>query len=166
MAENINIISSTTTNNLDPQVPNDNFDMNIFLTAILQDDVVLNHLTNNWAGAQSRPGLLPPIRHKITTAVENFPVIPPIAATRTSSRDSGRLTRSQSRVTAVGDDDQADLNNEIKSRNRHLLKVYIVSFAQLVVVLAIVLSFTEIEDVKEFRKTNPWIGNLSMGIMI
>ena len=63
----------------------------------------------------------------------------------------------------MDEDDQTDLNNEIKSRNRHLLKVYVVSLAQLVFVLAIVLSFTEIKDVREFRKENPWIGNLSMG---
>ena len=74
------------------------------------------------------PGLLPPIKHRLTTAVQNFPVIPPIAAVKTSG------SRSQSRGQSHDGDgedvseteDTGEVRQEaIKKRNKHLLKVYI-----------------------------------------
>ena len=72
-------------------------------------------------------GLLPPIKHRLTTAVQNFPVIPPITAVKAS------VSRSQSRGQGHDDEvredvseaDTAETRESIKKRNTHLLKVNI-----------------------------------------
>ena len=70
-------------------------------------------------------GLLPPIKHRLTTAVQNFPVIPPITAVKAS------VSRSQSRGQDddvredVSEGDTAETRESIKKRNTHLLKVNI-----------------------------------------
>ena len=94
---------------------------------LTQNEIVRNTLTNNWAGAsqqQTRPGLLPPIKHRLTTAVQNFPVIPPIAAVKTSgSRSQSRGQSHDGDVEDVSEGDTGEVREAIKKRNKHLLKV-------------------------------------------
>ena len=84
---------------------------------------------------------------------------------QTSARSSGR-SRDQSRVSGEDQDeseDECETHNELKSRNRHLLKVYLVSLIQLLVVLCLVIFFTEVEQVREFQENHRWIGVLAVG---
>ena len=106
-------------------------------------------------------GVLPPIKHKINSAVQNFPVIPPIA-------NKPRPSRSQSQDAAAsrsGDEEPPDGGDEdTRSRNRHLFKVYLVSLAQLVAVLLMVVAFTEVAAVRTFLHSHHWVGILATGI--
>ena len=106
-------------------------------------------------------GVLPPIKHKINSAVQNFPVIPPIA-------NKPRPSRSQSQDAAAsrsGDEEPPDGGDEdTRSRNRHLFKVYLVSLAQLVAVLLMVVAFTEVSAVRTFLHSHHWVGILATGI--
>ena len=150
-------------------------------------DRVVNTLTNNWAGAQGQQrqgilaasiirttltlsylGVLPPITHKISSVVDRFPVIPPITANRESSRSSGRSSVSAGEMSShdnsnAGARRGSHADNNIKSRNRHLLKVYMVSLLQLLFVLAIVVCFTGVKSVREVHQQNPTIGVLAIG---
>ena len=105
--------------------------------------------------------MLPPIKHKINSAVQNFPVIPPIA-------NKPRPSRSQSQDAAAsrsGDEEPPDGGDEdTKSRNRHLFKVYLVSLAQLAAVLLMVVAFTEVSAVRTFLHSHHWVGILATGI--
>ena len=111
-------------------------------------------------------GVLPPIKHKLSTAIENFPVIPPIAAKRSTS--SSRETSSVRSVhsSSQNEDVQQAPDSEIKSRNRHLLKVYLVSLIQLLLVLLIVASFSEVRVFLEFQRQHRWIGSFVIGLML
>ena len=73
------------------------------------------------------PGLLPPIKHRLTTAVQNFPVIPPIAAVKTlGSRSQSRGHSQDGDHEDVSEEDMGEVRQEaIKKRNKHLLKVNI-----------------------------------------
>ena len=124
-------------------------------------EVVLTRLTNNWAGVEpgKRQGLLPPIKHKLHTAVQNFPVIPPISS-ETETSDPG-TTVGRSRVQEV--DIASRLQRNIRTRNSHLRKVYLVSLTQLLLVLLIVVVFTEVDAVRDFNNRHPWFGVVLTG---
>ena len=124
-------------------------------------DVVLTRLTNNWAGVEpgKRKGLLPPIKHKLHTAVENFPVIPPISSVTETSDPVTTVGRSRVPDTEGSSRQQRN----IRTRNSHLRKVYLVSLTQLLTVLLIVVVFTEVDTVREFNNRHPWFGVLLTG---
>ena len=77
--------------------------------------------------SMNAPGLLPPIKHRLTTAVQNFPVIPPIAAVKASgSRSQSRGQSHDGDGEDVSEGDTGEVRQEaIKKRNKHLLKVNI-----------------------------------------
>ena len=124
-------------------------------------EVVLTRLTNNWAGVEpgKRKGLLPPLKHKLHTAVENFPVIPPISSETETSDPVTTVGRSRVQETEVA----SRLQRNAKTRNSHLRKVYLVSLTQLLLVLLIVVVFTEVDAVREFNNRHPWFGVLLTG---
>ena len=150
------------------------------------EERVVTTLTNNWAGAQRQQrqgdmtihghwsrlltiiisGVLPPITHKLSSVVDRFPVIPPITANRQSSRASARSSVSAEDTggeTPGGVMRDSGGDTSTKSRNRHLLKVYMVSLCQLLVVLAMVVCFTGVKSVREVHQQNPWIGVMAIG---
>ena len=125
-------------------------------------EVGLTRLTNNWAGVEPgrRKGLLPPIKHKLHTAVESFPVIPPISSLTDTSEPAvnnvGRPRITESEIASR-------LERTIRTRNSHLRKVYLVSLSQLLLVLLIVVVFTEVDAVRGFNNRHPWFGVLLTG---
>ena len=126
-------------------------------------EVVLTRLTNNGAGVEpgKRKGLLPPLKHKLHTAVENFPVIPPISSeAETSDPVTNTVRRSRVQETEVA---RRLERLHVKTRNSHLRKVYLVSLTQLLVVLLVVVVFTEVDTVREFNNRHPWFGVLLTG---
>ena len=68
-------------------------------------------------------GLLPPIKHKLTTAVQNFPVIPPITAVKTRPSQSQSRDNQSHDDEAGGEGGQDEVREQVKKRNRHLFKV-------------------------------------------
>ena len=135
-----------------------------------QEEIVVNTLTNNWAvegeQRQVRRAVLPPIRHKISSVVDRFPVIPPIAANSEQSRSSGgssNIDHQRVEEHDSGGSRGSPRDRDTKSRNRHLLKVYLVSMCQLLIVLSLVVCFTGIKIIKDVHQQNPWIGVLSIG---
>ena len=124
-------------------------------------DVILTRLTNNWAGVEpgKRRGLLPPIKHKLNTAVQNFPVVPPISSVTETSDPVTTVGRSRVPETEATSRQQRNM----KTRNGHLRKVYLVSLTQLLTVLLIVVVFTEVDTVREFNNQHPWFGVLLTG---
>ena len=124
-------------------------------------DLVLTRLTNNWAGVEpgKRQGLLPPIKHKLNTAVQNFPVVPPISSLTETSDPVTTVGRSRVPETEVASRHQRN----IRTRNSHLRKVYVASLTQLLTVLLIVVVFTEVDAVREFNNQHPWFGVLLTG---
>ena len=123
-------------------------------------DVVLTRLTNNWAGVEpgKRRGLLPPIKHKLHTAVENFPVIPPISSVADTSDPANTDGRSR-----VREDFARRLQRNIRHRNSHLRKIYFASLTQLLIVLLIVVVFTGVATIRDFNNRHPWFGVLLTG---
>ena len=71
------------------------------------------------------PGLLPPIKHRLTTAVQNFPVIPPIAGgvKTPGSRSQSRGQGDEEDREELSAGDTAGTRETVKRRNSHLLKV-------------------------------------------
>ena len=67
-------------------------------------------------------GLLPPIKHKLTTAVQNFPVIPPITAVKTRPSQSQSRDHQSHYDEAGGEGGQDEVREQVKKRNRHLFK--------------------------------------------
>ena len=82
-----------------------------------------------------RPGLLPPIRQKIGETLQALPVIPPIGGKGEVGRDQSG--RGEGRAGEVGGGERGEQRgrrglgeDQIKTRNTHLVKLYCVSFFQ------------------------------------
>lgn len=117
----------------------------------------LNTLTNNWAG-RGRLVVLPPLQHKLHSVVEKLPVIPPISAVKV---EQSSTTTARGRDRPLEDDNRAERNTRL--RNNHLRKVYLVSLAQLLAVLLMVVVFTEVQTIRDYNNQHSWIGVLLIG---
>ena len=115
-------------------------------------------------------------------------MIPPIAAvvrtpgvSRAQSRGQGRDDEGEE----VREGDRDNTRQSVKTRNKHLLKVnsllifavtwmtekslsqvYLASLAQLLVVLLVVVSLTEVKEVRDFQRRNSWIWAVASGVQV
>ena len=102
--------------------------------------------------------VLPPLQHKLHSVVEKLPVIPPISAVKV---EQSSTTTARGRDRPLEDDNRAERNTRL--RNNHLRKVYLVSLAQLLAVLLMVVVFTEVQTIRDYNNQHSWIGVLLIG---
>jgi len=125
---------------------------------------------NSWAAPPPRPGLLPPIKHRLDQTLQALPVIPPIGARGAEERrrDEGNGSSGGNRESSglQGRIRERSRPGEVGARNSHLVKLYAVSLVQLVAVLGVVVLFTEIKEVRDFTSSNSWLSRVAMFTML